>query len=147
LKLSINNKFLIVGGIIAGLTAFWHLLMIIGGPNWYAFARAPRYIVESAKAGTLIAPLGAVAIATLMFTCAAYAFSGAGIIGKIPLLKLALPIISCICLVRGIYISPIFFPMRMLNQWHLIASSVWFFVGICYLLGAYSQFCAKQKIA
>jgi hypothetical protein len=36
------------------------------------------------------------------------AFSGAGVFGKIPLLRLALPTISFICLARGLYISPVF---------------------------------------
>ena len=117
--------------------------MIIGGPSWYAFARAPQYIVESAEQGTFIAPVGAVAIATLMFICTAYSFSGVGIFGKIPLLKLALPIISLICLVRGLYISPIFYSLSVLGTWHLIASAVWFFVGICFLMGTINQFRAK----
>ena len=142
-KLSTNQKFLIVGGLIAGFAAVWHLLMIVGGPSWYAFARAPQYIVDSAKEGTFIAPLGAVAIAALMFICTAYSFSGAGLFGKIPLLKLALPIISFICLARGLYISPIFYSLKVLGTWHLVASSVWFFVGVCFLIGTISQFRAK----
>ena len=146
MKYSANNKFLMVGGLIAGLAVIWHLLMIIGGPSWYVFARAPRYIVESAREGTFVAPVGAVAIAMLMFTCAAYAFSGAGLIRKIPLLKLALPTISFICLVRGLYFSPIFFSLKVLGVWHLVASSVWFFVGVCFLLGTFSQIGAKEKI-
>lgn len=143
LKLSIYDKFLIIGGAIAGCAALWHLLMVIGGPNWYAFARAPQYIVDSAKEGTFVAPVGAVAIAILMFSCTAYSFSGAGLFGKIPLLKLALPIISFICLVRGLYISPVFYSLRALGAWHLMASTVWFFVGICFLFGTISQFRTK----
>lgn len=140
LKPTLQKKFLIAGGIISGLAASWHLLMIIGGPNWYAFARAPQYIVDSAKDGTFIAPVGAIAIAILMFTCTAYSFSGAGLLGKIPLLKTALTIIAFICLVRGLYISPLFYSVKMLGIWHLIASAVWFFVGICFLIGAADQF-------
>ena len=143
MKFSVSEKFLIIGGLIAGFAALWHLLMIIGGPNWYAFSRAPLYIVESAKEGTFIAPVGAVAIAVLMFICTAYAFSGAGVFGKIPLLKLALPTISLICLVRGLYISPIFFQLKALGAWHLIASAIWFFVGICFLFGTFNQFRVK----
>ncbi|HRH76431.1 MAG TPA: hypothetical protein PK129_03705 [Cellvibrionaceae bacterium] len=145
MKFSVTNKFLMVGGLIAGLAAIWHLLMIIGGPSWYAFARAPRYIVESAREGTFVAPAGAVAIALLMLTCAAYAFSGAGLIRKIPLLNLALPTISFICLVRGLYFSPVFFSPKVLGVWHLVASSVWFVVGICFLLGTFSQLGSKEK--
>ena len=143
LKLNIHEKFLLAGGVIAGCAALWHLLMIIGGPSWYAFSRAPQYIVESAEQGTFIAPVGAVAIAVLMFTCTAYSFSGAGIFSKIPLLKLALPIISLICLARGLYISPLFFSVSVLGTWHLIASAVWFFVGICFLMGTINQIRAK----
>jgi hypothetical protein len=144
LKFCIQEKLLIVGGTIAGLAAIWHLLMIIGGPNWYAFARAPQYIVDSAKEGTFIAPVGAVAIAILMFTCAVYAFSGAGLIAKIPLLTLALSMISLICVARGLYISPLFFSIKRLGAWHLVASATWFFVGICFFFGVIKQFRAKQ---
>ncbi|HWV14872.1 MAG TPA: hypothetical protein VN030_05515 [Cellvibrio sp.] len=140
MKITLHEKFLIVGGVIAGLAAIWHLLMIIGGPNWYAFARAPQYIVESAQQRTLIAPVAAVAVASLMFACMVYSFSGAGLIGKIPLSRPALPVISLICLARGLYISPIFFELKNLGVWHLIASSVWFFVGICFLMGTINQF-------
>lgn len=144
MKYSVQEKLLIVGGVVAGLAAIWHLLMIIGGPNWYAFARAPQYVVESAKEGTFIAPVGAVTIAILMFACAAYSFSGAGLIAKIPLLKSALATIAFICLVRGLYISPLFYAVKTLGTWHLIASSVWFFVGVCFSFGVINLFSAKK---
>ncbi len=108
MELNILEKFLVSAGVIAGLTATWHLLMIIGGVGWYGFARAPQYIIESANAKTLLAPMAAIGIAILMFTCATYAFSGAGVIRKIPLLKSALIVISLICLARGVIISPCF---------------------------------------
>lgn len=142
--ISVKSTFLIMGGLISASAAIWHLLMIAGGPAWYAFARAPFYIVKSAENGTLVAPIGAVAIAALMFICSIYAFSGAGIIRKIPLLKSALVTISLICLIRGIFISPLFYSIKVLGTWHLIASSTWFFVGICFLLGATQQFSDKE---
>jgi len=140
MKQSILDGFLIIGGVIAGLTAIWHLLMIVGGPSWYAFARAPQYIIESANAGTFTAPVSAIAIAILMLSCTLYSFSAAGLIRKIPLLKSALIIISLICIARGLFISPIFYPIKLLGTWHLVASSVWLFVGLCFLLGVMKQF-------
>jgi len=137
---NIQEKFLIVGGIIGGLAAIWHLLMIAGGVGWYEFARAPQYIVQSAKARTLVAPLSAIGIAVLMFTCTAYSFSGAGLIRKIPFLKSALVSIALICLARGLFISPLFYSASLMGTWHLVASSVWFFVGVCFLLGALNIF-------
>jgi len=135
MKFNLKEKLLIAGGVIAAIASIWHLLMIIGGPSWYAFARAPDYIVTSARDGTLIAPVSAIAIAVLMFTCTIYSFSGAGLIRKIPLLKSALVTISLICLARGFIISPAFYPVELLGVWHLVASSVWFFVGLCFLFG------------
>jgi hypothetical protein len=144
LALNINYKLkaLVVGGVIAGATAIWHLLMIAGGPSWYAFGHAPPYIVESAKQNTFIAPIAAVIIASLMFACTAYSFSGAGLIRKIPLLKSALVTISIICLARALVTVPVFLQGRM-DTWNLVASFGWFFVGVCYLIGAIEQFRRK----
>lgn len=144
MKLTSQEILLIIGGSISAIAAIWHLLMIFGGPSWYAFARAPEYIVESAREGTLIAPMGAIAIAILMFICTLYSFSGAGLIRKIPLLKSALVIISLLCLARGVYISPLFFKLHILGIWQIVASSVWFFVGVCFLAGALQQFSSDR---
>lgn len=140
---SIKSKFLIVGGIVAAVAAAWHLLCIIGGPSWYIFARAPHVIVDSAKQGTFIAPAGAIVISCLMFTCSVYAFSGAGLIRKIPFLMSALVTISLICLVRALVAIPYLLSPKV-DTWELVASSVWFFVGFCFSIGALEQFCAKK---
>jgi len=144
LKISIKSKLLITGGLIAAATAIWHLLCIAGGPSWYAFARAPGIVIHSAKQGTLLAPLSTAVIAGLMFTCAAYAFSGAGLIKKIPLLKTALVTIAFICLVRALSTVP-YLISSPLDMWELVASSGWFFVGVCFLMGALEQFTANKK--
>jgi len=142
-KSSISSKFLCVGGLIAAATAFWHLLCIVGGPDWYAFARAPRVVVESAKQGTFLAPSGAILIAILMFTCTAYSFSGAGLIKPIPFLKPVLFTISLICLIRSMVAIP-YLVSSKLDVWELVASSGWFFVGICFLMGLLDQLRGKK---
>lgn len=134
----VKNKFLVVGGIIAGLTAVWHLLCIAGGPGWYAFARAPRAVVESARQGTLFAPVGAIVLATLFFACTAYALSGAGIIKKLPFLQSALVTISVICLVRALVVVPALLAGR-LGMWHIVTGIGWFFSGVCFGMGALQQ--------
>lgn len=143
MKISVKSKFLITGGVIAAATAVWHLLCIVGGPSWYAFARAPKVVVNSAKQGTLLAPASTVVIAGLMFTCTAYAFSGAGLIIKIPLLKSALVTIAFLCLARALLTVP-YLMSSHLDIWELVASSGWFFVGVCFLIGASEQFSAKK---
>ena len=144
LKRNFKLKMLIVGGVIAGATAIWHLLMIAGGPSWYAFGHAPQYIIESAKQNTLTAPIAAVIIASLMFACSAYSFSGAGLIRKIPFLKSALITISIICLGRALITVPYFFRGKM-DTWNFVAGLGWFIVGVCFLIGAIEQFSKKSK--
>lgn len=144
MNISIKSKFLIAGGLVAAATAVWHLLCIIGGPSWYAFARAPDIVVESAKQGTFLAPLSTSVIAGLMFICTAYSFSGAGLIKQIPLLKSALVTISFICLVRAVITVP-YLLFSKLDVWEVLASSGWFFVGICFLMGAVEKFYANNK--
>lgn len=145
MNISIKSKFLVTGGLIAAATAIWHLLCIIGGPSWYAFARAPKVIVDSAMQGTFIAPLGAIVIASLMFTRTAYAFSGAGLIRKIPLLVPVLITISFICFVRALIVVPYLISSK-LDVWELVASGGWLFVGICFSMGVVEKFRTKSYL-
>jgi len=144
MTLSWQSKFMICGGAIAALTALWHLLCIIGGPSWYAFARAPQHIIESAEQGTYVAPLGAVIIAGLMFYCTAFAFSTAGLIRKTPLIPAtlitpALITIALLCITRALIAIPFLVRPTGVDVWEVVASSVWLFVGICYLFGVIEQ--------
>ena len=69
LRFNVQSTLLISAGVIASCAAIWHLVCIIGGPTWFAFARAPQPIIESAQQGTLLAPLGTIVVASLMFMC------------------------------------------------------------------------------
>ena len=143
LNLSFKSKLLTSAGIIFSLAAIWHLLCIIGGPAWFTFARAPSAIVISAQQGTLLAPIGTIIVALLMFTCTLYAFSGSGLIRKIPLLKTALITISILCLLRVMVVFPSLLYSSFTDTWQLIATSVWLFLGICFLVGSADQFGVK----
>ncbi len=133
---SVSSKLLISAGVIAAASAIWHLLCILGGPSWFAFARAPQQIIDSARQGTLLAPAGTIIVAGLMFACTAYAFSTVGIIRKIPLTKPALMTIATLCSLRGLIAIPTFVLPTGLDIWQIIASSVWFYVGVCFIAGS-----------
>lgn len=140
LNFSLISKFLISAGVIAAASAVWHLLCILGGPSWFAFARAPQQIIESAQQGTLLAPIGTVIVAGLMFACTIFAFSAVGLIRKVPLLKPALITISLLCTLRGLIAIPFLVTTTGLDVWEVIASSVWFYVGICFIVGSIEQY-------
>ena len=137
---TVKSKLLISAGVIASASAIWHLLCIIGGPNWFAFARAPQQIIDSSQQGTLLAPIGTVIVASLMFACTVFAFSAAGLMRKVPLLKTALITISILCITRALIAIPTFINSAGLDIWQIIASSVWFYVGISFAAGSIEQF-------
>ena len=140
LNFSLISKFLISAGVIAAASAVWHLLCMLGGPSWFAFARAPQQIIESAQQGTLLAPIGTVIVAGLMFACTIFAFSAVGLIRKVPFLKPALITISLLCTLRGLIAIPFLVTTTGLDVWEVIASSVWFYVGICFIVGSIEQY-------
>ncbi|TGE83026.1 hypothetical protein C7Y70_11555 [Pseudoalteromonas sp. KS88] len=131
-----TERLLISAGVIAFAAATWHLLCIWGGPSWYAFARAPQALIESAQQGTYLAPVATIIVAGLIFTCGAYALSAASTIRKMPLTTAALSTIALICVARALIAVPLLIRSTELDIWQLVASSVWLYVGICFLLGA-----------
>ena len=140
LSFSIQSKLLISAGVIASASAIWHLLCILGGPSWFVFARAPQQIIDSAVQGTLIAPIGTIIVASLMFACTLFAFSAVGLIRKVPLLKSALITIAALCLLRGLIAVPTFVTSSGSDTWQIVASTVWFYVGICFVAGSIEQY-------
>ncbi len=142
-----RQKLLFIGALIAFFAAIWHWLCIFGGPSWFEFARAPQIIVQSAQQGTWLAPLGAIVVGGVMFACTLFAFASLGIIAQLPLCKTALITISLLCLVRGLMIVPVWlFELGVVDVFSVVASVVWFFVGVCYFCGAYESFQQKNEI-
>jgi hypothetical protein len=124
------------GAFLGGLL---HLVALCGGPAWIASIGAPDYVVESARQGTWIAPVGALAITVLMWVCSAYALSGAGLLRPIPLLRTALGTIALLCLLRGMALIPFLLMqprlITRLGTFDIVASLIWFTIGACFALG------------
>lgn len=125
-----------IGALIATSTAIAHLSCIFIGPSCYKAQLAPPYIIRSAIEGTLVAPIGTAVVSSLFLACALFAVSGAGLIKRLPLLKLALVTISVLCILRGLVTIPssFFFP-AMASTYSLVAGIVWFVAGCLYLYG------------
>lgn len=128
---------LVLAGVIAFATALAHTSCIYFGPECYSAQMAPPVVVESAKVGTLLAPLGTLLIAAIFVVMRCYAFSAAYLMRRFPRLKLIVNIISFACIVRGIL--PIQLWLRhpeKVPDLVLYVGFVWLFVGLFYLLGA-----------
>ncbi|MFZ6874324.1 hypothetical protein ACO0LF_19880 [Undibacterium sp. Di27W] len=102
-----NNPYLFWSGMVLVLGALIHLATLWGGPDWYAYIGAPDGIVAMAKAGKRYPVVVCLIIAGFLFVCAAFAFSGAGLIRRLPLLRTVLALMAGGLIVRGISFIPL----------------------------------------
>lgn len=127
---------LLLAAIVAFSTALAHFSCIFFGPECYSAQMAPKFIVESAQQGTIVAPIGAILAAILFIIPGCYALSGAHIIRKLPLLKLGIYTIATLCIIRGLL--PIQLWLRKpdkVTDVVLYVGIVWLVAGLFYLFG------------
>ena len=103
-----HNPALIVGGVLSAAASVLHLTVIVGGPAWYRFFGAGEGMARMAEQGSWTPVVITLGIAGVLAVWAAYAFSGAGLIPRLPLLRTALVLISAVYLLRGLVLIPAF---------------------------------------
>lgn len=132
----IGNVWLLVGGILSGIASLLHLGCIIGGPAWYRFFGAGERMARLAERGSLEPPLVTLAIATVLAIWSAYALSGAGLIPRLPLLRLGLMTICAIYLLRAAALPVMLAYMPGRSSTFLVVSSIVVLIyGIVHLIG------------
>ena len=127
-----GNPFLISGAVLSVIAALLHLGCIIFGATWYRFFGAGERMAQLATAGSWLPALITSVIALVLATWALYAFSAAGVIPKLPLLRTAICIITSIYLLRGLagFVFAMFAPGS--NG----ATFWWWSSAICLTIGA-----------
>lgn len=127
---------LIAGAVLSAFAALLHLCVIVGGPAWYRFFGAGERMASGAAAGHWYPPVLTVVIAGVLATWAAYALSGAGVIGPLPLLAFVLPAITAVYLLRGLVAAALFvFDRRRLSAFWVWSSLVCLVFGVVHLVG------------
>ena len=101
-----SNPWLIVGGLLSAMASLLHLAVIAGGPAWYRFFGAGEGMARMAEQGSWVPTAVTLGIAGVLAFWAAYAFSGAGLLPRLPLMRTALVAISAIYLLRGLVLIP-----------------------------------------
>jgi putative oxidoreductase len=139
-----DNKPLIIAGILSMLAAILHIGVIIGGPAWYRFFGAGEGMARMAEKGMAYPAIATAVIALVLFIWAAYAFSGAGVITRLPLLKAGLVVISLIFVARGVFgivlmnsvEHPSFSELQARPIFLLVTSIICFVCAFFYILGS-----------
>ena len=133
-----SNPALVIGGLLSAGAAILHLAVIFGGPDWYRFFGAGEKMARMAEAGHWYPVVVTIGIATVLAIWAAYAFAGAGLIPRLPLMRTALVVISTIYLLRGLVIVPAFFMNGGAFEPFVLWSSLIVLVyGIAYAVGTW----------
>ena len=130
------NKFLLFAGVLSGVAALLHIAIIIGGPQWYRFFGAGEELALMAENGSWYPAVITFGIAVVLLIWALYAFSGAGLIRRLPFLKAGLVVISTIYLIRGIvFILAYFVKPEIVDEFLVWSSVICLVYGFSYAIG------------
>lgn len=134
------NFFLIVAGTLSAIAAILHLGCIYFGSSWYRFFGAGEQIALLSEQGSIQPTLITSGIVLVLSIWSMYAFSAAGVIFKLPLIRLALILITLIYLARGIAgFFLISSPMGRAPEFWVWSSIICLFFGIVHLIGLKQQ--------
>jgi len=120
-RMAPGNSWLVWAGILSAAAAILHLAIIAGGPDWYRFFGAGEGMARMAERGMLKPALFAIGIAAILTVWASYAFAGAGLIPRLPLMRTALVAITTVYLLRGL----VFLPLLALRPGRVDAFVMW----------------------
>lgn len=133
-----GSTWLIIGGWLSVLAALLHIACIFGGPDWYRFFGAGEGVARAAARGEWRPTLITLGIAAVLLVWAAYAFSGAGSLPRLPLLRTGLVVIAAIYLLRAL----LFVPLHVWRPQHSDAFAIWsslivLIYGAVYAIGTF----------
>ena len=143
-----RNPVLIIGGLLSVAASLLHIGCIIGGPDWYRFFGAGEGMATLAEQGSIIPTLLTLGIAAILAIWAAYAFSGAGLLPRLPLLRIGLVTISTIYLLRGLALIP----ALVINGANVMPFILWsslivLVYGIAYAVGTWTAWSSLSRAA
>ena len=142
------NPWLVTAGILSALAAVLHLAVIAGGPDWYRFVGAGEEMAQMAERGLLRPALITVAIATILAIWSAYAFAGAGLLPRLPLIRTALVAITAVYLLRGLALVPLaLLRPALVDSFALWSSLIVLAYGIVHAVGTYRAWPALAAAA
>jgi hypothetical protein len=133
-----RNDWLIAGGIFSAAASLLHLACIAGGPDWYRFFGAGEELAQAAERGSTMPALITLCIAAILAIWALYAFSGAGLIRRLPLLRTALVAITAVYLLRGLALLPLLaLKPQLADTFAVVSSLIVLVIGATYAAGTW----------
>lgn len=133
----------LAGGSFCLLASLLHVLIILGGPDWYRFFGAGEEMAQMAARGDAYPAVITSFISLILLLWGLYGYSAAGFIRPLPLLRPALLVIAIIFLARGLLAIPLLFwtddhlylqELASSMTFMMISSAISVGAGLCYLI-------------
>ena len=134
------NFLLVLAAALSAVAALLHLACIYFGGPWYRVMGAGEQMAQLAESGSSRPTIITLFIACVLFMWSLYALSGAGVIGRLPLLRSGLVAITAVYLIRGFGFVPLMsvIPGRSLNFW-LWSSAICAVFGVVHAVGLWQS--------
>jgi len=131
-----RNTMLVLAGAGSLAASLLHLACIVGGADWYRALGAGERMARMAARGHWYPTVVTLGIAAILSVWALYAWSGAGLIRRLPFLRLGLCAITGVYLLRALAFVPLqaFFPGNSAAFWYW-TSGISFGLGLLHALG------------
>ncbi|WP_019028582.1 hypothetical protein [Colwellia piezophila] len=134
------NIYLLIAGSLTATAALLHLACIYFGASWYRFFGAGEQMALMAEQGSWQPTIITFGIFSVLALWAAYAFSAAGLIFRLPFIRLVLSLITLVYLVRGLAgFTLMSTPMGRSPEFWLWSSLICLTLGIVHAIGLKKQ--------
>ncbi len=134
-----GNQWLKLGGILSFVVALLHLVIIFVGAPAYRYFGAGEDMATAAESGSAFPAMMTLVLVAVFTIWGLYAFSGAGVIRRLPLLRIALLLIGAIYTLRGVAVFQQIFQIVtssvQVAPREVVFSLVSLVIGLAYLVG------------
>ena len=130
------NRYLMTAAALSGAAALAHVGCIIFGGSWYRVLGAGEHMAQLDLAGHWYPKTITSIIALILSIWSLYALSGAGVVRKLPFVRLVLCVVTGIFLLRAIAFVPLqtYIPGNSTTFW-LVSSGICFVIGAVHFIG------------
>ena len=134
-----GNQWLKLGGILSFAVALLHVIIIFVGASAYRYFGAGEDMATAAESGSAFPALLTFVLTAVFAIWGFYGLSGAGVIRRLPLLKIALLLIGAVYTLRGVVVLQQLFQIATSSAEvaprEIVFSLVSLIIGLAYLIG------------
>lgn len=138
-----GNLWLKLGGVLSFAVALLHIVIIFTGAPAYRYFGAGEDMATAAESGSAFPALLTLVLVAVFAIWGFYALSGAGVIRRLPLLKITLILIGGVYTLRGVAVFQQLFQIATSSVGvaprEIVFSLVSLIIGLAYLIGTISS--------